>query len=239
MKKIDANVCFGFWPKRKIDASPAVLIRRMDKGVIDKALVSSLHGIYNDFKEANDETIGLCQETGGRFIPVATINPQTHFGVLGEVDRIVEMGFRIVRFWPMQQEWHVGQRHFNKLIKKISQTDLTIMLPSTESISAIGDIAETINNNVILETVRAIPKLAEIIAVAQDCNNLFIETHLICSPDFVEVLSNELGADRVVFGSGMPFFPASSSAMPIENSDISEQEKESIFSGNIRRILKI
>ncbi len=239
MKIIDSNVCYGFYPKRRIDTSPDALLRRMDKAEINISLISSFNGIVNDFITANDTTLEVCKSHKDRFIPVATINPQTHFGVKEEVARMADAGIRLVKFWPTEQEWSVGQMHFANLIEKIAKTDLSIMLPSTESVTAIGSIARNFPNSIILETVRAYPKLAEIIAVANDVDNLFIETHLIASPDFIKVITDEIGEGRLVFGSGSPLHAISSSTMPVHNARVSNSNKENIFAGTIERILEL
>ncbi len=237
MRKIDANCVFGFWPKRKIDSSLDSLILRMDKAGIDRALVSSLHGIYNNFSEANEQTFTACEKLTERLIPVATVNPQSYYGVNEEIDRIVEKGCKIVRFWPHEQEWHIGQRHITKMLDKISQTDLAIMLPSTESVTAIGDFAKDIDNPVILETIRAYVQVAEIIAVASEVDNLYVETHMAGNISSFEILVEEIGAERLIFGSGAPFHSVSTSIMPIEMSDMSDENKSKIFSDNIKGIL--
>lgn len=238
-EKIDANTTFGFWARRKIDASPSKLLERMDRSGVKKALTCSLMGFLYDFKQGNLTTKKICSEYSNRLIPVGTINPQRYFGCEEEIDRIIADCFKIVRFFPTEQEWNIGQRHFTKLLEKLSQTDLTIMIPSTEGITAIGDVFGGIKNNVIIETVRVYPHLAELIVTMQENPNLYAETHLVGSMDFIEVLTGEVGADRLVFGSGAPIYCFSSATLAIANSAISDDSKKAVFSGNISRILKL
>ncbi len=237
MRMIDANVCFGFWPKRNIDASPDEILRRMDKAEIETALISSFHGIVNDFIEANDFTLELCRQHSDRFIPVATINPQTYFGVKEEVTRMNDAGVKLIRFWPEEQEWSVGQLHFTNLMEEIDKTDMSVMLPSTQSVTTIGAIAKNFSNNIILETIKGYPKLAEIIAVANDVDNFFIETHLMASPGFVEIITDEVEEGRMVFGTGAPLHTISSAIMPIAKAKVKDDLKADIFAGTIERIL--
>jgi predicted TIM-barrel fold metal-dependent hydrolase len=239
MRKVDANTVFGFWPKRKVDASHTALLSRMDKCGIDQSLTCSLVGLVSDFKAGNDETLRVCSQSDGRLIPVATINPQTYFGVLDEVDRIRADGFRIVRFFPTQQEWSVTQRHFTKLLESLSETDLVLMIPSTEGITNLANVTAGMHNAIIIETIRAYPQLAELIICAQENSNLYIETHLITSMDFVDLLVREVGPGRLVFGSGAPLHAISSSVLPILNAKIDEDVKENILSRNIARLLRL
>lgn len=238
MTIVDANTLFGFWPRGTIDASVETLISRMDKAGIDRALTCSIRGFLYDFREGNDLTLATCDSSKGRLLPVATVNPSTYFGVNEEVDRIRELGFRIVRFFPVEQEWSISQRHVTRLLEKLAQTDLVLMLPSSEGITSIAAAVAGLPNQTIIETVRAYPHLAELIAVAQENPRIHVETHLIGSLDFIDVLAREVGEDRIVMGSGAPIHCFSSATLPIVNSQVSDEAKEKIMAGNILRLLE-
>jgi len=209
----------------------------MDETGIDQALTCSLRGFLYSFKEGNDQTKKVCDESGGRFIPVATINPQTYFGVIEEVDRIVDGGFRIVRFFPTEQEWSITQKHFSRLLDKIAGTNLALMIPSTEGITTIADVTSGLDNAVIIETIRAYPHLAEMIISAQESRNLHIETHLIGGMEYPETLVREIGRDQIIFGSGAPLHCISAALLPVQNAQLDEETKALVLGGNIRRIL--
>ena len=238
MQLVDANTIFGFWPKRNVDASASGMLSLMDNAGIDMALTCSIRGFLYDFTEGNDETWKTCKESGGRFIPVATINPSVYFGVMEEVDRIVEMGFRMVRFFPVEQEWTISQRHFGKLLEKLADTDLALMLPSTEGLTNIANAVRGMSNVIIIETVRAYPHMAELIVVVQENPLFFVEMHSIGSMDYVEVLVNEVGEAHLVFGSAAPLRCISSTKLAILNSNISEKAKSKILSKNILKLLE-
>jgi len=234
---VDANTVFGFWPKRKLDASAGDLITRLDAAGGDRALTCSIRGWLYSFKEGNDETWATCRRHRDRLIPVATINPSTYFGVREEVDRVIETGFRMIRFFPVEQEWHVTQRHFGRLVEKLAETDLVLMIPSTEGVTTLATVFKDFPNPVVIETVRAYPHLAELIVCAQETPNLMIEMHLVGGMDFVETMVAEIGADRLLYGSGAPMHCISSSLTPILNAQIPARAKEKILSGNALRIL--
>jgi len=239
LQKIDANTFFGFWPKRRIEASVESLLGRMDRAGIDAALTYSAHGLLNDFKEGNDQTQKVCSESDGRLIPTATINPQTYFGIFEEVERIVANGFKIVRFFPVEQEWAITERHFVKLLEKIAQTELVVMLPSTSSATTIAAVCGGMGNPVIIESVRAYVHLAEIMITLQENKNIYLETHLIGGLSFIEMLCQEVGSEQLIFGTGAPLQCIGSSVGPVESADISEAEKDNIFRKNITRLLKL
>lgn len=236
---LDANTVFGFWPKRKLDASAATLVSRLTATGVDRALTCSIRGWLYDFKEGNDETMKTCADSGGRLLPVATINPSTFFGTIEEVDRVVSMGFRVVRFFPTEQEWTVTQRHFGRLLAKLAGSKLVLMVPSSQGFSAIASVFEGVPNNVIIESKRAYPHTAEMIVVMQETPNLYVETHSIGGMDYICTLTHEIGDDRLLFGSGAPQRCISSALLPILKADISDESKARILSGNLCRLMGI
>lgn len=98
----DANTWIGHWPFRALPKrSAADLLRQMDKSRIDKALVSSLHGLlYKDAHEANRE---LAREVGrrrDRLVPCALLNP-TYTGWREDLRQCrVEFGMPVLRLTP-------------------------------------------------------------------------------------------------------------------------------------------
>ncbi|MFH1615990.1 MAG: amidohydrolase family protein [Planctomycetota bacterium] len=234
---IDVNTVCGFWPKSNCDTSPDQLLSRMDKAGVSKAFTCSTRGILYDFAEGNDATLKVCRDSKGRLFPVATINPSTYFGVLGEVERIVAMGFRIVRFFPEEQDWKISQKHFEKLLTRLSETNLVLMIPSSEGITQISSVTAGLPNSILIESIRMYPNLAEFIVVAQENPSIFVETHLVGSSEFIEVLVDQVGEDRLVFGSGAPLHCFYSAILPISNAAVSKQAKKKIFSDNILRLI--
>ena len=79
--------------------------------------------------------------------------------------------------------------------------------------------------------------LAEAIVVMQERPNVYVETHLINSPNWVELLKAEVGIERLIFGSNAPLAYVSAATAQIEFAAVSEAEKALIFGGNLRHLL--
>ena len=69
--------------------------------------------------------------------------------------------------------------------------------------------------------------LAEAIAAAQRRENIFFETHLLNSPDGFEVMVEQVGSKRLLYGS----------LLPLINASIQQDERDDILYGNIQREL--
>ena len=56
-------------------------------------------------------------------------------------------------------------------------------------------------------------------------------------PQAVEAAAQQLGAERVVFGSTAPLLSMGSAVMSVQYAELSEPDRTAIFEGNIQRLL--
>src|SRR5258708_7835406 len=66
--------------------------------------------------------------------------------------------------------------------------------------------------------------------------NVNVETHMINSPNWVEVLKAEVGVEHLIYGSNAPLAYVSAATAQIEYADVAEVDKTLIFDGNQRRL---
>jgi hypothetical protein len=235
---VDVNTLFGFWPKRKADISLDMLLSLIEEKGISRACTLSARGIFYDFVAGNTETLNACR-THPELIPTGTLNPACWIGCREEARRLIDLGVRLFRFFPQYQEWHISQAPFRKLLDDLLvPSRVAIMLPAELGITAIGEVAKRIPNPIIVEAFRY-DKLAEAIVVMQQTPNVFVETHLINSPNFLELLRAEVGLERVLYGSYAPLAYAGAALAPIQHARVPDEDRALILGGNIRRILEV
>jgi len=233
---IDVNTIFGFWPKRQADISLDTLLRLMAERGTEQACTLSARGVFYDFLAGNEETLAAARDHS-ELIPVGTVNPCRWLGCTEEARRLLDVGVRLFRFFPQYQEWTIGQAPFRKLLREVlAPSGVALMLPAEMGFTAIGDMAAGIENPIIVESFRY-SALAEALVVMQEVPNVFIETHLINSPNWVELLKDGVGVERIIFGSNAPLSYISAATAQIEYAQVSTEDKALIFGGNLKRIL--
>jgi predicted TIM-barrel fold metal-dependent hydrolase len=232
----DVSTIFGFWPKRKADIALDTLLSVMKEHDIARACTLSAEGVFYDFVQGNDDTLAAAA-AHPELIPVGTVNLCRWLGCMDEARRLVARGIKLFRFFPQYQEWTIGQAPFRKLLREVlAPAGVALMIPSEMGFTAIGDMAAQIANPVIVESFRY-ASLAEALVVMQEVPNLYIETHLINSPNWVELLKAEVGVERIIYGSNAPLSYIKAATAQIEFAQVSAEDKALMFSGNLRRIL--
>jgi len=79
----------------------------------------------------------------------------------------------------------------------------------------------------------------EVISLLSKFDNVFFEISLLQSYKAVDILAKEVGAERILFGTNMPFSYPLASVLKVTKAEISEKSKRIILEENARKLLGI
>ena len=215
-----------------VDWSLDNLLRLMDKYDVDRACTYSLRGKLYEFISGNDETWAAAQQHP-RLVPVATIDPQRHFGCLEEADRCLDRGFSIFRFFPDEQAWAIDSLPFLRLCEALAEWPVAVMLPAGPwgQQTRIAELLSPFGFPIVAMDA-TFTTVAESIAVAAHYDNFFCETSMMHTVETIEGFVAEAGSDHLVFGSDSPesSFPSAYGLLNVAR--ITDEQKSRIMAGN-------
>ncbi len=232
---IDANTLIGVYPTHHLDLSAERLLRDMETYRITASLTLCTIGVFSDHVRGNAETLEVAKGNQ-RLVPVATINPGRYFG--GDLQTLKAQGFRISKFYPGSQGWPVDSAAFVNVLSQLAAQKMPVMI-SAETPGEPSRIARLTANYpapVILSGVCG-ENLSEVLAVSS-AQNIMVETHELHVPGALELLAERMGPERVIFGSGAPRRSIASSLYYVVYSELSDDMKQLVLGGNIKRILE-
>jgi len=234
---LDVNTAFGFYPYRKLDTSLETL-----KGILGnynaRAFSLSLKGVFYDAREGNEETLNLIGRDN--IYPVATYDPRAYPRDIEYLEDLISRGFLAIAFFPRMQGWTVDFAPFRMVLDIIEAESFPVVIHTGGygEITKISILAEEIENPVIISGT-GYSNLSEAIAVAQEVDNIYIETHLLNSPDALEFCRRYIGIERFVFGSGTPILSFETAYNVVEKSSLSDDDKEMIFYKNLEDLVGV
>jgi predicted TIM-barrel fold metal-dependent hydrolase len=234
---LDATTFFGSSPAKRADWSLQTLLSILEEHGVEHALTISLRGRSYDFVAGNDETLAASREHP-RLWPVATIDPRRSLGCLDEVKRCADAGFAALRFFPDHQSWPLEWLPFLEVCDAVAQTGLPIILPGgvPGQITLAGRLLAPIGLRVLFVGV-GYGNMAEALAALRVYPAFFFDTHLLDTPEAIEVLCRNGGAERVVFGSNSPERCFESAQNMVEAADLTPEQRQAVSGGNLRRLL--
>ena len=249
---VDVNAYLGHFAFRRLRHNTTLsLLALMDSKRIDKAVVSSASAItYRNSQAGNEEVAEEVRGHSDRLIPFAVINPfyagwQDDLKVCHE-----EFGMAGLRLYPKWHNYQLSSACCRELVNAATERGMVISIPirveDNRQRSWLLNVPD-VPLEEIVELVKAHPKARFILLNGigyTGCplgrkDNGLPSNYAIGLSRLSAVLANELrqliinlGAERVMFGTGMPFNYPDPSLVKLEVLDASEADKEKIRSQN-------
>ena len=254
---IDTNAYLGSFAFRRLRHNSADgLLRLMDEKGIDQAIVSSANAItYRNAQAGNEELWSEVKAHSDRLLPCAVLNP-AYAGWQDDLQICHEVfGMHGLRLYPKWHDYALLDEDCRELITLATERKLFLSIPlrveDFRQRSWLVDVPD-IPLDEIVALVKAFPQARFVLLngirysgspLGQEKNDL-PENYLMEISRLSALLDNEigtlisqLGAQRLVFGTGMPFKYPDPALAKLEVLDESETVKEMIRSGNARRLL--
>lgn len=244
---IDAHTHMGPYFNFHIpDNSDSGMISVMDRLGISVACTSPHAGITADFKLGNDITIQAMHNYPGRFWGYITINPNYPELIAEELERCYSAGMRGIKLHPSLHSYPADGKNLRPVWEYAEQRAMPVLVHtwygtrecSPRMFDRLADEYPSVN--ILLgHSGGTLEGFDEAIEVAKRHENVFLET--CCSSVFygqVERFVREVGAEKIIYGSDMPFVNANAQIGKILYAKISDEERRLILGLNMARIMR-
>jgi predicted TIM-barrel fold metal-dependent hydrolase len=225
-------------------------IALMASSGVDQAVLSVAAGGLQadgiaDTRRAND---GVAAAVAARpdLFPVGLASVEVRHGAAGvaEVGRAFdELGLKGLAFHATFEGFSVDSTAFGAVLDATAERRGLVLLHSTPDAKASPRaIAAVAARYPGLTFVMGHPlfsddQKAQAVEAVLTTPNVHVDIAYQADPATTEFFVREVGADRVFFGSDAPFFPPADVIASVERADISDADREAVFSGNARALL--
>lgn len=181
---------------------------------------------------------------------VATVEPTHGEQAVEELDRIADQGFKAIGWHHRFQGAAIDESVTKQCMRRADDLGLTVFihcLPSSnlEALWRVRDVAgHTDQPIVIMDAFADYDNLQVAIDLCEEFDHLYFDTALMFSIGrVVETFTQEVGADRLVFGSDLYTSPLMYNYSPdlfqVRHADISEEERSLVLEENAKRLLEL
>lgn len=249
---VDVNAYLGHFAFRRLRHNTAAsLLTLMDSKQIDKAVVSSAGAItYRNAHAGNEEVAEEVRDHQDRLIPFAVINP-SYAGWRDDLKVCYEeFGMRGMRLYPKWHNYQLSDPCCRELVAGATERGMVISIPmrveDNRQRSWLLNIPD-VPLDEIVELMKAHPRTRFVLlnGIGYTRSPLGRKDNGLPSNYAIELsrlsatLANELGqlitnlgAERIMFGTGIPFKYPDPSLVKLEVLDASEADRERIRSQN-------
>jgi predicted TIM-barrel fold metal-dependent hydrolase len=227
------------FPACKSDADAMVAV--MDALNIEQLAVTSTLACYNDCPRGNAEIEGVLQKHPTRFLGYVTVNPNPPGQAVAELERWARFHRPpLIKLHPGLHKYPVHGEHYRPIWEYANEHRAVVLVHTWDSDPNCGPL-------LFPPIARAHPRARILLGhagvtwrgylqameAAESAPNLFLDLagsqhHRL----ILERCVQRIGAERILFGSDMPFLEASMTLAHVLTACISDAEKEHILRTN-------
>lgn len=244
---IDAHCHMGYFRNFHIPYNDVHgMVKAMDSYGIDVACVAHHAGISSDFRLGNDLVAEAAQLYSNRIVGYCTINPNFPHEIKGELERCIDgFGFRGIKVHPeLHDNYPLDGQNYKQMWEFAAQKGLPLLSHTYfagDSLEIFGNLAKEYSTMTILLGHLGFDKgLDNAIDLVLEHSNIVMDlTGPVQFAGIVERVVKEVGAERVIYGSDIPFRDAATQLGNILYADLQREEKEKVLGLNAKRIFKL
>lgn len=218
------------------------LITTAKRHSIDGGIISHTSGFLYEARFGNEKILASDFPEG--FYSGITIVPELFFDEKdgrNYLKNAIEQGTRLARMFPKSGNFDFRPWNAGKMIEGLCEYCLPLMVWQTQ-----------INWDDVDAVCTAFPDLQLIIeghpqkimyhnrrfyTLLEKHRNLKLESHNVIGFQSVEEIVKHFGADRLVFGSFLPYWDPDATMMAVTHARISDEAKKKIAHGNLMQLL--
>lgn len=252
---IDVNVNLSRWPMRRMayDSTPPLVAKLRDHGVTQAWAGSFDSLLHKDLASVNTRLAEECRKHGrGLLLPFGSVNPmlpdwEEELRRCAEEHRMPGL-----RLHPNYHGYKLDDPGFTRLLKSAAERRLMVQIailmedermmhpllrvPPVETAPLARLVKETPSARIVLLNALGVlrgPALSELLAAGET----YVEISMLEGVAGIEKLLPQAPRGRILFGSHAPLFYFESALLKLRESNLTEEQLQSIRSGGAHRLL--
>ncbi len=155
------------------------------------------------------------------------------------IAEMLERGVRSARIYPSMHGWPMSEEVAGPLLRELQEHRIPVFVDLGElSIGGAVSLCERCPELPVVLCGVAWGTDRELEPALERVSNLYLETHRLQGHRAYERFAKQFGAQRLIFGTGLPECSPGAAMMMSLYEDITDEERELIAGGNLLRLLQ-
>jgi len=245
---IDFHAHLGPYFNMHIPADSAEdMIRMMDSCGIDRVIVSPTPGIISDIEYGNDIMLASIKKHRGRIYGACMVNGHYPELSVDELNRCfeTEADVKIVKLHPILAECKMDDQRMKGIYEFTADRKLFMIVHTWLDSDPYGNV------DLFARVAKDYPDINWLmghsggpygtfraVEIAKELPNVFLDlTMSMCPARQIEFFIEEVGADRIIFGTDNPFIDPRPQIGRLCLADITQEDRIKIMGGNVKRYI--
>lgn len=224
-----------------------MLFQQMEELNIDRAVLHPFKPVDYHFEPENTKVAELVRQYPGKFHAFGRVDPWRGDAAIDEIHRIFDrLNLSGLFLHPLEEQFPLTSPILKPIMELVGEYKKPVMLSGghvrVSHPRQIEFLAKEYPHITFLATSGGQINISGLLMadaedMLADCPNVMVETSGIYRRDFIEQMTDKLGAERVIFGSGTPYFHQALELERIKTAEIGAEDREKIWCGNALRLL--
>jgi predicted TIM-barrel fold metal-dependent hydrolase/RimJ/RimL family protein N-acetyltransferase len=243
---LDAEVYLGpnlFGPSYDFEA----LVSALDAAGVARAVICPARPPDYHLGPANDAVADAVRRAPNRLIGFARVDPRQGAAAVAELHRSVEqLGLRGLMLHPWEELFPINDRLVDPLVAHARERRIPVQIaggfPLVSHAAQIADLARRFPDVPILAAHGGQINISgrglyEAGQMLRACANVLLQTSGVYREDWIEDMARDIGASRIVFGSGAPYYDLGFELERIRRLHLPAADRDAIAGANLARLL--
>jgi len=222
---------------REVDAE--FIMKVINRLGVDKICVSSSKALFYNFFEGNQDVLKAVKQFPDRILGYSVINPRYGIKAMKEFERCIGEGMIGLKLHGPLHMYPIDEPAVYPLIENAIKFKVPILIHA--EIDEINHLAEVFPEaTIIMAHMGAGGDYLNGLWIAKKHENIIVDT---CSSTIdagmVERAVEIIGADRIVYGSDIPWLDPYTQMAKVTTAKIKDEDKRLILGENMARLLRL
>ena len=243
---IDAHAHLGYMHLFHVPCATAEsLLPDMDALGIDCACISAFSSLTADYRYGNNLVMEAVAKYPDRFIGYVAVNPNYAEDMRNELDRcFAAAGMMAIKLHPALHGHPPDHMHYRAAFEMADENEMTVLVHTwgAGDVAGVDRIAGLYPgaNFIMGHSGADIRAMEATIDIVNKRDNVLADlTISLTHEGNVEWFVKEMGSEKILFGSDMPYFSPCPNLGRIAMARIGEEDKRNILGRNMKKLLKM
>ncbi len=224
------------------------LLTRMDALQINKSLVCPFKPLSYNLSEANQNLASKVNKHSSRLVGAARIDPWQLDAAQMLRWGVESLGLRVLYLNPWEETFRADIDQLDELLAVASENNVPVLISTgypwlSEALQVCKLAARWPDVPIIMTNggqfnISGLGQAGVTLALRK-APNLFFDTAGVYRQDFIEEIVKEFGGERVLFGSGAPYFDQGYELKRIQIAKFDRNNQQAVFYGNAHHLLDL
>jgi predicted TIM-barrel fold metal-dependent hydrolase len=241
---IDCHCHLGEWRGFHVpEANADGMLKSMDALGIDTACLTAHAAIGPDFRLGNRMVRDAVMNHPGRFLGYVTLNPHYEEDMQTEIEECFAFGgFRGIKLHPGLHGVSPDDRRYERAFRAANEKRCPVLVHTwgAADLQAVESVAGKYTDAqfIMAHAGGSVAAMETAVEIVNRNANVYIDTAFsLAYEGNVEWLTEEVGSEKILFGSDMPFFDPRIDFGRVVWAGILESDKKNILGLNMKRLL--